>query len=784
MTHRMKESSGGNRRRAAWWLLVLVIGLALPGVSRGQAGSIRGQVVDAVTQEPLPGVNVVVVGTLQGAATDVDGRFTIEPVAPGMYVVQASSVGFTAQAKTDVVVQPSRPTLLLFRLEAGVLLEEVTVEGAVFARPTEAPTSVQLLGAEEIRRTPGGQNDLSRTLLSLPGVTGGVDNRNDLIVRGGGPAENAYFVDGVEIPQINHFATQGATGGALGLLNVDFIRETEFYTGGFPAAYGDALSSVLLVSNRPGSPDRVAGDFTLGAIEAALTLDGPLGPRGDWLLSARRSYTQFLFKALGLPIRPGYWDFQASLQYDLDARNRLRFVGLGAIDQFDIASTEGDDYETREIAQRVLENDQWSYTNGLVWRRLVPGGVVRTALSRSMNSFRFADVGAGDVRVLQNDSQESENRLRVDADFRLSRAFSLGAGGGATRARIETAFFERARPGTPFDADLRFENTLALWKTFAYGQLTWRPVGRLSVTGGLRADGNSFLDDGLYVSPRLSASLTLTPGWTLNAATGVFYQSPEYLSLAVRDASGAYVNRALPYLRADHYVAGVAWEVRPSLRLSVEGFYKDYDNYPVSAGDPRISLANVGGDYGYIGAEPLRGIGQGRAYGVELFAQQKLVARFYGLGAYTLAWSEFSGADGVFRPSSWDVRHSLSLTGGYRIGANWEVGVKWRYLSGRPWTPFDLARSADEYALTGRGVPDYDRLNAERTPAYHRLDVRVDRRFAFRSWNAVVYLDLQNVYNRTNLFGYVYTEDPDVPGHLRPVDNIGLLPSFGFSVEW
>ncbi|ARA94243.1 hypothetical protein AWN76_014480 [Rhodothermaceae bacterium RA] len=770
----------------ASWLFGLVALLALVPAASAQTGRIQGRVVDAVTREPLPGVNVVIVGTQQGAATDLEGAFVIDDVAPGVYRVRASFLGFEPQTKTDIVVQPSRPTYVEFALrEAAVKLGDVVVETYVFGGEAEAPTSVQVLGVEEVRRTPGGQNDISRTLLSLPGVIGGVDNRNDLIVRGGGPSENAYFLDGVPIPQINHFATQGATGGALGLLNVDFIRETEFYTGAFPARYGGALSSVLRVDNRPGSPDRVAGDFTLGAAEAALTLDGPFGRSGNWLLSARRSYLQFLFQALGLAIRPAYWDFQTRLEYTLDPKNRLLFVGLGAIDDFEIADLEDPDFEQQEQAQRVLDNDQWTYTNGLVWRHLLAGGFVQAVLSRSMTDFAFADVGADGEAVLRNDAQEAENHLRIDADLRLGRGLTLGVGGGAMRAHVSTRFFEKARPGTPFTEDLRFENALTLTTGFAYGQLTIRTLaGRLTVTPGLRLEATSFLDDKLYVSPRLSASVRLAPRWSVNAATGVFYQAPAYVSLVVQDAQGRYVNRSLPYLRADHYVGGLAWQARPSLRVTLEGFFKDYRDYPVSASDPRISLANLGGDFGYVGAEPLRGIGEGRSYGAELFVQQKLVERVYGLASYTLAWSEFAGADGVLRPSSWDVRHTVSLTGGIRFNAKWELGVKWRYLSGRPFTPFDPVASAEEYALTGRGVPDYDRLNAARSPAYHRLDVRVDRRFAFRGWNAVVYLDVQNLYNRTNLFGYAYTEDPAYPDRRRPIENVGLLPNFGFSIEW
>lgn len=770
-------------------ILVLVL-MGLMGVlvkqAYGQTGAIRGQVIDAVTQEPLPGVNVVVEGTTLGASTGLDGEFLIENLTPGAYTLRATFLGYATQRRADVMVQPSRPTFTLFELnEALVELEGVVVTASPFIVQNDAPTSVQTLDAEEIRRTPGGQNDLSRTLLSLPGVTGGVDSRNDLLVRGGGPSENGYFVDGIEIPQINHFATQGASGGALGLLNVDFIREVDFFTGGFPARYGDAASSVLVVKNRPGSREKLAGDFTIGAVETALTLDGSIGYNNNWLFSVRRSYLQLLFQLLELPIRPGYWDTQFRVEMNPTARDRITIVGLGAIDSFDIIQPDNGDIEQEEIFERVLENNQTSYTAGASWRRLVPGGFYTVALSRSVQDFSFADVDREGETVLENESIEAENRLRVDGDLRLSPLFTVGAGAGTKLSLVETDFFERAGPATNFRSDLRFSSDLSLWKSFGYTQLTSHLLGgRLNTTIGLRVDGNSFIEDKISVSPRLSTSYDITPTVTLKAATGLFTQSPEYLSLTVRDSTGGYVNRGLDYLRVNQYIAGAAWLPRPSLRLSIEGFYKYYRDTPVSVSDPRVSLANLGGGYGYIGAEPLTSNGKGRAYGAELFAQQKLLDQLYFLGAYTLAWSEFAGSDGFYRPSSWDVRHAFSLTAGYRIGQAWEIGIKWRSLSGRPFTPFDLARSAEEYARTRRGVTDLDRLNSERTPSYQRLDVRVDRRFSFPKWNAVVYVDVQNVLNRRNIFGYDYTEDPEVPNRLRAQENVGLLPNIGFSIEF
>ncbi|MEO1727462.1 MAG: TonB-dependent receptor [Bacteroidota bacterium] len=775
--------------RAVLRAVALASLLLAVGASESHAQSLTGRVVDAVTQETLPGANVAVLGAdgtlIGGAATNLDGAFEVEALPPGVYRVRASFVGYAPKVITDVVVQGSRPTFLLFELreDAAIVGEGVTVESDFFDDAPDAPVSARTLGPEEVRRTPGGQNDISRSLLTLPGVSSGVDNRNDLLVRGGGPSENAYIVDGIEIPQINHFATQGAAGGALGLLNVDFIRETTFYTGGFPVRYGDAASSVLVVENRPGSPETLAGDFTVGATETALSLDGSSGPDFNWTFSARRSYLQLLFQLLDLPIRPAYWDFQSRVEWTPTRDDRFVYFGLWAVDDFDIEEPgPDDDFENQEIADRVLDNDQRSYTTGVSWRRLLPGGFVTTAVSRSFQTFAFQDLDQDDVALLTNDADETAWRIRSDADFKLSPRLTLGVGGGASRETVTSVFFQRATPATPFDDDLRFDTDLVLWKGFGYTQLTAQ-LGPLALTGGLRADGTDFLDQGTVVSPRASLAFDVTDRVQLSAALGRFTQAPELISLAVQE-NGAYVNRDLRWIDVGQAVGGVTVDVAEGLRVGIEGYYKAYDDYPVSASDPRVSLANLGGDFGIIGAEDLTPVGEGRAYGVEVSAQQRLVGRVYGLGAYTLGWSEFTGADGVYRPSSWDVRHTVSLAGGVRLG-NWEVGTRLTVQSGRPFTPFDLEASEREYALTRRGVQDLDRLNAERTPAYARWDVRVDRRFGIaRGVNAVVYLDVQNVLGRENVFALRYTEDPAEPDRLVEQTNVGRLPTIGFSVEF
>ena len=755
-----------------------------------RAQTFTGRVIDATTQEPLPGANVAILGAsdslITGGATGLDGEFSFSGLEPGLYTVRATFLGYRPQVQTDVVAQSSRPTFIQFELQqTSIEFEEVVVSGGFFEESPDAPVSVQVLGPEEIRRTPGGQNDISRSLLALPGVLGGVDNRNDLLVRGGGPGESAYFVDGIEIPQINHFATQGATGGALGLLNVDFIRKSTFYTGGFPVRYGDAASSVLVIENRPGSPETLAGDFTVGATETALSLDGASGESFNWTFSARRSYLQFLFELLDLPIRPAYWDFQHRTEWDVTKRDRLVLFGIWAIDDFEIANPAPDaEFENQEIAARVFDNDQKSYTTGLSWRRLVRGGFVNTAFSRSYQDFAFADVDESGSSLVSNNTRDGAWRLRSDGDFRLAKGLTLGVGLGLSYETTNTTFFQRATPGTNITTDLQFQTDLSLVKGFSYAQLSMRTIqDRLLLTVGLRTDGTDFLDQAAVLSPRFSASYDVTERWQLSLALGRYTQSPELISLAVQQA-GAYVNRDMRWIDVLQIVAGLSVQPIESLRFSLEGYYKGYGDYPVSESDPRISLANLGGDFGFVGAEPLSSVGNGRAYGIELSGQKKLTKSLYALGTYTLGWSEFTGADGIYRPSAWDIRHSLSLTGGVRAG-QWEIGTRLLAQSGRPYTPFDLEASAIEYAISRRGVPDYNRLNAERTTAYIRWDVRVDRRFKLaEKINGVVYLDIQNVLNRENLFALSYTEDPAEPDRLREDTNVGLLPTIGFSVEF
>lgn len=276
---------------------------------------------------------------------------------------------------------------------------------------------------------------------------------------------------------------------------------------------------------------------------------------------------------------------------------------------------------------------------------------------------------------------------------------------------------------------------------------------RLSLSLGIRTDGNDYSNDMANLfkqfSPRASISYALTDFLRLNANGGLYYQLPPYTVLGYKDANGRLVNRDndVTYIRNAQAVAGVEFLTKKNSRITVESFYKHYDQYPFLTNDS-ISLANLGGDFGVIGAEPATSTSVGRAYGVEFLFQQKLFKGFYGLVTYTFVRSEFKDKNGTYVPSSWDNKHIVVVTAGKKFKKNWELGIRWRFYGGSPYTPYDVALSSrkDVWDVTGRGLPNYDLLNTQRLDPAHQLDVRVDKKYFFNKWSLNFYLDIQNLY--------------------------------------
>ncbi|MEZ4988587.1 MAG: TonB-dependent receptor [Saprospiraceae bacterium] len=735
------------------FFLSISIALYIGGIA--QTGSITGQMTDALTNEPISFGNILVVGTDVGTTTDVDGNYTLTGITPGLYNVRASYLGYEEQTAYEIQVTTARPIQVNFAMqEQAELLEEVVVTASPFRKTEESPVSLRTIGVAEIQRNPGGNRDISRVVQVLPGVTTSASFRNDLIIRGGAPNENRFYLDDVEVPNINHFATQGAGGGPVGLINVNFIREVDFYSGAFPANRPNALSSVFQFRQRDGRDDRLGGTFMLSATDVGATLEGPIGEKTTFLASARRSYLQFLFQAIGLPFSPTYNDFQVKVKHKIDQRNEITFIGLGAVDQFNLNLEEDDTEEKQFLLANLPVSPQWNYTNGLVYKHYRDNGFWTVVASRNMlnnesEKYLGNDDSTEDNLLLRYKSQEIENKFRVE-DTRQAGDWKVGYGINYEYDKYNNATFSRIFTNAG-PADINFASDFTMHRYGFYGQVSRKWLNeRLVGSLGLRFDGNTWSDALTnpleQASPRLSLSYQFSPAWAFNFNTGIYYQLPAYTLLGYQE-EGKFVNKenGIGYLRNDHIVAGFEWNTGTNAKISVEGYYKRYSDYPLLLRDS-LTLANIGGDFGVVGNEPAVPFADGQAYGLEFLFQQRLFKGFYGLFSYTLGWTEFEDKNGTLIPSAWDARHIANLAVGKRFSRNWEIGVNWRYQGGLPDTPFSPSSNLVlNWDRNGRGIPDYNLLNTLRSDAFSAIDLRVDKKWFFEQWSLNVFLDIENL---------------------------------------
>jgi outer membrane receptor for ferrienterochelin and colicin len=756
-------------------LFFIAILLSFSSLVFGQGlGTIQGFVYDGQEKEPLIGATIQLNGTSLGAVTDPNGFFVIKEVPTQTYNIEARFIGYQTQIKFNVIVRSAGNVDMIFSMaEIAGELGEVVVTSSPFPTKIESPNSIQNLSREEIATYPGGNNDIAKVVQSLPGVSGSVGFRNDVIIRGGAPSENVYYLDGVEIPNINHFATQGSAGGPVGLLNVSFIEDVTLSTSAFAARYDNALSGVLQFNQRNGNSRNRNLNFRLGASEAALTFEGPLTmpkeneqAKTTFIISARRSYLQFLFKLIGLPILPDYWDYQYKINHKIDDKNEINLIGIGSIDDFKVNTPDDVTEEQKATIDQIAIIKQWTSTVGISWKRKLNNGFMRTTLSGNVldNEFtRYQDNQAQEGVIFSNKSREAEQKLRFEVT-NFSDDWTLSYGLSLQRADYSNITEDVAN-------NINFSSNIDFFKYGLFVQASKSVLdNRLDFSIGFRNDGDTFTSKGtnqlLHFSPRASVSYHITKEWTLNASIGRYFKIPPYTVLGFRNNTNQLLNQDTDYIRSDHYVLGLEYLPRTSTRFTVEGFYKKYANYPISVRNG-VSLANLGGDFEVFGSEDITSIGEGRAYGMEFLYQQKLNKNFYGILAYTLFWSEYTDLNATgFRPALWDNRHLLTFTGGYKLNKNWEIGIRNRFLGSAPFIPVNLPATEEAYPTI---INDFDSIGQERLQSFNSLDVRIDKKWNYTGWSLNVFFEI------TNLLG---SQLPQPPQYGLDLDDSGevILP--------
>ena len=767
---------------------------------------VKGTVIDKSNRQPLEFINVMIVGLNKGGVTNAEGTFSIGQVPPGIYRLQASAIGYKTVTTPEYILSTRDLHIQIEMEENQTELEGVTVTASPFRRDIESPVSLRIIGLQEIEKSPGANRDISRIVQSYPGVTfSPIGYRNDLIVRGGSPSENRFYLDGVEIPNINHFSTQGASGGPVGILNADLIREVNFYTGAFPTDKGNALSSVLDFKLRDGDMERNSLKATLGASEVSLASNGHLGKKTSYLVSVRQSYLQFLFDMLGLPFLPTFTDAQFKLKTRFDARNELTVLGLGGIDKMKL-NTKANNEDNEYILSYLPKIQQETFTLGAVYQHYAGAHVQSVVASHSYlnnrnTKYQQNDESDPDHLMLRLRSTEQNTQLRLENSSSF-RNWKVTVGTSLDYSQYSNTTFQKVY--TDHAQTFDYHTYLGIMRWGIFGTVNYTSIDeRFTASLGLRADANNYsaamkdLSDQL--SPRLSLSYQLTEHWSLSGNAGLYYQLPPYTALGFKNNNGLYANKyALRYMQVSQGSVGLNWRKGDTFEVSVEGFYKDYDKIPLSVADG-IPLTCKGNDYGVIGNELLTSTAQGRSYGAELLLKWLVAKKLNLASSFTLFKSEYrTDKESEYIASAWDNRFIFNLRGTYNLPRHWSVGMKVSCIGGAPYTPYNADKSSLVTAWNAQGKPyyDYTRYNEERLPAFTQVDIRIDKTFYLKRCMLGFYIDLQNIAGSKLkqadvLMSTGVIKNPDAPiAEQRYVmkslkqESGTLLPTLGITFEY
>ncbi|MFI3286857.1 MAG: TonB-dependent receptor [Rikenellaceae bacterium] len=777
---------------------------------------VRGQVTSYATGLPQQYVEVRIVGTSMTTLTDVEGFYIFENAPSGYRKLLFNGFGFAELISEPLFLTKANPVTLDVELKQALKqVSAVVVKGRTIRRTEEPPVGAKKLDIQQIEKSPGGTRDISKVVQNLPGVAATSIDRNDLIVRGGGANENRFFLDRIEIPVLNHFQTQGASGGNASIVNSDFLSSATLYTSAFPANRGNALSSVLDLRMKEGNKERFKTKFSIGASDVSLTIDTPLGDKSSLIASYRISYLQFLFSALKLPFLPTYQDAQFKYTYRPNDRSSLKIIALGSLDKNRLNTTMDDLSPSREQLLDVLpELDQWSYVLGGVYTYIFDDASLDVVVSHNRlnnNIDKWQDNDYDSLQTFKMTSNETELKSRVQYNKRLSGGFTLNTG-----VEFEGGWYDNNTAQVIYLDDVPYENAystdLSLFSYALFATVNKRFFDEtLRVMLSLRMDGSDYNDITKnplrQLSPRLAVGWQFAEKFSLSANIGRYYQEPSYTTMGYRNSEGELVNRdRVEYIGSNQVTVGVDYVPRQTERLALEIFYKGYDHYPMSLIDS-TAIGSSSLDYYAVGAEPVASVGKAYSCGLELSYRNDDLWGFVLFTSYTYCVSKYAKLDEDFQPTdtyvstNWDYRHLFNILLSIDLGKGWEIGTRWRFAGGAPYTPYDLdlSSSVSSWNTNLEPVLDYSLYNSERLEPFHQWDIRVDKTWYFDRWSLGLYLDVQNLYNYSYLEQDIYlaetdvngnyVEDPNNPGHyiLESYENSSggtIIPTFGVIIEF
>ena len=727
-------------------------------------GEIRGTVYGHGTGDPLANATVRLVETEQGALTDENGEFRFEDLPAGDYTLNVIAIGYRLLEEDNAAMVKAGE---ITEVEISLAPVSVTLEG-IEVKSSSIPATVgrQTVGVMEIRRIPGSAGDALRALQALPGIGAASDFDGQLYIRGGAPEDNRFYLDRAPLFYPYHF------GGLVSTVNSEILNRIDVYAGGFGAEFGTDAQAVIDIYSRRGREDRVGGKFNLNLLYSEGLLEGPIGSRGSWYLAGRRSYIDLLpLEVTRITAFPRFWDYQAKVSYDFSENH-----------QFSVKAFAADDVMGFKLGLADVEYDPTLAGNlDLESRFNVQAADLRSALTDRLTShlsisrasyFQAFSFGQG----LFLELEPVQHELREDLAYRLNPKHQLESGllvsttqwnGSANFPRLPDEGDPTASESQYFTFEEKISVDFDQRFNFIEGYLQNRydPLEFLSVTLGLRLDYFN-LTDRVSVGPRGSLRFKMPGGSELRFAYGRYEISPYPWQIAP-----GFGNPDLKENTAVHYIVELEREISPQTRLKVAGYQKDFRD--LITRDQREDDLNQG----YLNQ------GQGYARGVELSVKHRAGDRFFSWANYTYSVSKREDRPGEMeRLYSFDQPHVATVTASYLLTSTWEIGAKWQYRTGNPYTPVTDAEIVP-HPETGRPRynPIYGETNSVRVPPFHRLDLRISKSFIYQRWRWGIFLELLNAYNRMNVLDVDYNRDYTEE---RNVHQLPVLPYLGLTVEF
>lgn len=783
------------------WVVVLCILMFAGTLVAAERGSIRGKVVDAATKQPMIGANVLLTGTSLGATTDTEGNFVVNDVEENVYKLRASYVGYQTALKTDVrVVRGKATTLTIELLEDIVKTDEVTADASAFLINKQAPVSNYTYSREEINRTPGATGDIFRAIETLPGVSSSGGEFSAFSVRGASPKENIVLVDNIPVDRVTHFEggseEQEAQGGRFSIFAPNLIAEANFQAGGFSARYGGKNASFVNLKIKEGNRENFTMNGTYDLLGWEYNYEGPTYflPTTTLVVSARHQDFKNVLNLTGQKDlgHPRFTDIIIKTTTDIDAKHRISLLGIMAPEKFD--RTLDHVFESENLFQTELQRvREDKYVGGINWRWLTGAtgflqttGYYKNRISTQQQGRAYTDPinGAAPVKesvptresIYTIKQREDEYGVKSAYTFIPSSDASFTAGLELSRAVLDysnmisgpdTLFtYEQGdfRPDparkyiivTPDRYNATFGEAVMSYNVFVENSTSFGP---LTINPGIRYEQNN-LNNKNYISPRFSASYLLDPRTQLTFASGLYYQAPDYRIIAANP-----VNRSLANERAIHAILGVSRYLGENFKVTVEGYYKSFDDLIVRPDRTSQIRTNAG---------------TGWASGVDFSVVRRFVDKWYGQLNYSYAQSKRNDSNGLGDYNSdFNQPHIFNILVGYELNDEWAFSAKWKFATGRPADSYIIHQDIFSNPSFVRYSQEITGKNSRRLDNFHTFNLRVDFRKQLGRFALVSFLDILNVYGRLNVNEERFLER----GGVVEKKGFEMIPTFGLKLE-